>query len=158
MMVTGISFWQIILIMMSLQVIMCEVRCYINVYYYFLLLSNLQFPCQSVTHVWTFLYTSQSRSFLSQKKKIKSSLHYNILWQKTLSWDNWLCWRITNVAAPPRSSTLTNVSYPMIRVLCSEILLLRNGLIVTQRGCSEFVKAIFRKRNAIQKQNPSWQW
>lgn len=38
------------------------------------------------------------------RKKIKSSLHYNILWQKTLSWDNWLCLRITNVAAPPRSS------------------------------------------------------
>lgn len=39
--------------------------------------------------------------------------------------------------------TLTNVGYPMIRVLCSEILLLQNGLIVAQRGCSEFKKAIF---------------
>lgn len=103
MMVTGISFWQVIIIIMSLEVIMCDVQCHINVYYYFLLLSNLQFPCQSVTHVWTFLYTNQSRPYLSQKK-IKSSLHYNILWQKTLSWHNWLCWRITNVAAPPRSS------------------------------------------------------
>ena len=54
--------------------------------------------------------------------------------------------------------TLTNISYPMIIVLCSEILLLQNGLIVTQRGCSEFEKAIFWERNATQKQNPSWQW
>lgn len=36
---------------MSLEVIVCEVQCYINVYYYFLLQSNLQFPCQPVTHV-----------------------------------------------------------------------------------------------------------
>lgn len=37
--------------------------------------------------------------------------------------------------------TLSNVCYPMIRVLCSEILLLQNGLIVAQRGCSEFGKS-----------------
>lgn len=39
--------------------------------------------------------------------------------------------------------TLSNVGYSMIRVLCSEILLLQSGLIVAQRGCSEFEKAIF---------------
>lgn len=157
MMVTGISFWQIILIIMSLEVILCEVQCYINVYYYFLLLSNLQFPCQSVTHVWTFLYTTQSRSFLSQKK-IKSSLHYNILWQKTLSWDNWLCWRITNVAAPPRSSNPHQCRLPYDKSALFRNIALQNGLIVTQRACSEFEKVIFWERNATQKQNPSRQW
>lgn len=114
MMGTAIYFWQIILIIMSLEVIVCEVQCYINVYYFFLLPSNLQFPCQTVTHVWTSVYTSQSRSFLSQEKKkiIQFSLLYNILWQKTLSWNNWLCWRITNVAAPPRSSNPQQCGLP----------------------------------------------
>lgn len=39
--------------------------------------------------------------------------------------------------------TLSNVGYPTIRLLCSEILLLQNGLIVAQRGCSGFEKAVF---------------
>lgn len=46
------------------------------------------------------------------RKKIKASLPYNILWQKTLSWNNWLCWRITNVAAPPRSSNPQQCGLP----------------------------------------------
>ena len=59
------------------------------------------------------------------RKKIKSSLHYNIHWQKTLSWDNWLCWRITNVAAPPRSS-----NPHQCLLLCDESALFRNIAIV----------------------------
>lgn len=157
-MVTGISFWQITLIIMSLEVIMCEVQRYINVYYYFLLLSNLQFPCQSVTHVWTFLYTSQSRSFLSQEKK--SSPHCITLFSDKRHYHEIIdcAGELQMLQHHQGHLTLTNVGYPMIRVLCSEILLLQNDLIVTQRGCSEFEKAIFWERNATQKQNPSWQW
>lgn len=95
---------------MSLEVIVCEVQCYINVYYFF----YYRVIYNSLVSQWPMyehLYTSQSRSFLSQGK-IQFSLLYNILWQKTLSWKNWLCWRITNVAAPPRSSNPQQCGLP----------------------------------------------
>lgn len=146
MMGTAIYFWQIILIIMSLEVIVCEVQCYINVYCYFLLLSNLQFPCQSVTHVWTSLYTSQSRSFLSQEKKssprclriFSDNRHYHEIIDCAVE--------LQMLQHHQGHLTLSNVGYSTIRVLCSEILLLQNGFIVAQRGCSEFEKAVFGEK------------
>lgn len=73
--VTRKSFWRILLSIISLEVIMCQVQGYINIYcrvvgffvcFFFLLLS---IPCYSVTRVWMFLYTSQCMSPLSQEKR-----------------------------------------------------------------------------------------
>lgn len=143
MMVTAIYFWQIILIIMSLEVVVCEVQCYINVYYYFLLPSNLQFPCQSVTHVWTFLYTSQSRFFFHRKKK--SSPHCLTIFSDKRHYREIIdcAGELQMLQQHQGHLTLSNVGYSVIRVLCSEILLFQNGLTAAQRGCSEFEKAVF---------------
>lgn len=96
-------FWQMMCLIMKLEVVMCEVQCYINVYYYF----YCWVIYNSFVSQWPmyecFCVPVKADLFFQRKKK-KFSLHYSILWQKALSWDNWLCWRITNVAAPPRSS------------------------------------------------------
>lgn len=53
--------------------------------------------------------------------------------------------------------TLSNVGYSTIRVLCSDILLLQNGLKQHKEDVQNLKKPCF-ERNAAQKQDPCWQW
>lgn len=90
----------------------------------FLLLSNLQFLCQSVTHVWMFVYTSQRRPFLSQRvvggNQVFTPLQYS---DKRHYHEIIDCaGKLQMLQHHQGHLTLTNVCYPMIRLLCSEIL------------------------------------
>lgn len=120
----------------------------------FLLLSNLQFLCQSVTHVWMFLCPSQSSSFLSQKKK--SSSHCITVFSDKKHYHEIIdcAGELQMLQHHQGHLTLSNVSYPMRRVLCSEIVLLQNGLTGTQRGCSKFEKTIFWEMLPTSKKHP----
>lgn len=119
-------FWQIMCLIMKLEVVICEVQCYINVYYYF----YCWVIYNSFVSQWPmyecFCVPVKADLFFQRKKK---GSHYITVFSDKKHYHE-----IINCAGELQMLqhhqghlTLTNVSYPMRRVLCSEIGLLQNG-------------------------------